>query len=278
MKKYLLIVVLLLPSYSTGLTIHPDSIVLTIKPMLAMHSPIDTVTLKNETNAAIAIDSIKIRFCNGDSGDFKKGYNIQPGDFNRYNYEGWVYGGATHVCLQYLRDSLFMAQDSVGLPMKIFLHPNDSAFFYLQVITNCPVCGRMPSFPNTSKYRYSFHLSNNTSINLMVRLNDTVFTSTKVVGNTPRSNYTGARDKPTVQCRVRSHEIQFQVFSGGLARIDCYSLSGACLATMLREPHGKGAVSIDLRDYSIGPGAYIITLSLPGLNDKKMIFPVFIYH
>ena len=37
-------------------------------------------------------------------------------------------------------------------------------------------------------------------------------------------------------------------------------------------------LSINLRDYSIGPGAYIIKLSLPGLNVKSMIFPVFIYH
>jgi hypothetical protein len=176
MEKLLLLLLLLLPTCGFGLIIHPDSIVLNIKPMMAMHSPIDTVCLKNETNAAIIIDSIKIRFCNGDSEDFKKGFDCQPAQFLDYNYRGWLYG-ATHTSLRYLRDSLYLLQDSLGNQTTITIHPNDSAFFNLQVITNCPFCGRMPSFPKASKYIYSFHLSGNTNINLIAIVNNEGSTS-----------------------------------------------------------------------------------------------------
>ena len=84
-------------------------------------------------------------------------------------------------------------------------------------------------------------------------------------------------DKPSIQCRVRSHEICLQFVPVGLFRIDCFSLSGKCLASIISEGSEKGDRSVDLRDYSIGTGAYIVKLFCPGQDMKNAVFPVFIY-
>ena len=168
-----------LPSLSFSLNIHPDSMSLHISPMTAMHSAIDTVCLKNGASTAITIDSIHIFFLNGDTArDFRMGSDCHPGQFLEYNYNGWVYG-TTHTTLRYVRDSLFLLQDSAGNATSISINPNDSEFFYVHVITNCPICGRMPSFPNTSKYRYSFHISGDAGFNLIVFINDAGTTSNR---------------------------------------------------------------------------------------------------
>ncbi len=167
MKKSILLLVLFLPACGFGFNIQPDSIVVDSFSFLKMHSAIDTIYLKNETNSTMTIDSIKIRFIDGNPTDFRKGIDCQPEEFLEYNYQGWLYGD-TRISLRYLRDSLFMLQDSSGNLIKISLNPNDSTFFYIQEIINCLFCGRMPSFPATSKYIYSFFLSDNTISNLKV--------------------------------------------------------------------------------------------------------------
>lgn len=171
--------VLLLPSHGSGVAIRPDSIALRIAPMTAMHSAIDTVCLKNGASTAITIDSIHIFFLNGDTArDFRMGSDCHPGQFLEYNYNGWVYG-TTHTTLRYVRDSLFLLQDSAGNATSVTINPNDSEFFYVHVITNCPICGRMPSFPNTTRYRYFFHVPGDAGFNLIVLINDPGITSNR---------------------------------------------------------------------------------------------------
>jgi hypothetical protein len=84
-------------------------------------------------------------------------------------------------------------------------------------------------------------------------------------------------DKPTIRCRIASHEIQMQFIPEGQFSIDCFSLSGKCLATIRQNTSGQNLFSVNLRDYSIGVGAYIIKFSHSSSTIKTMIFPVFIY-
>jgi hypothetical protein len=83
---------------------------------------------------------------------------------------------------------------------------------------------------------------------------------------------------PAVRCRVRSHELQFESAAAGRVAITCFSLGGKCMAEMMRESDGRHVLNIDLREYSIGPGAYIVRFNHSGMNMRGMIFPVFIYH
>jgi len=85
------------------------------------------------------------------------------------------------------------------------------------------------------------------------------------------------RTIPAVRCRVRGHELHFQSVPSGLSHIECFNLSGLCLAKTMRETGGEGNFSIDFSQYAIGPGAYIVTFFHVGTNSRSMIFPVFIY-
>jgi hypothetical protein len=84
-------------------------------------------------------------------------------------------------------------------------------------------------------------------------------------------------DKPTIRCRVKSHEIQLQFVPEGKSHIDCFSLSGKCLARIQKNTSGQNLFPVNLRDYSIGAGAYIIKFSHSNATLRTMIFPVFIY-
>jgi hypothetical protein len=84
-------------------------------------------------------------------------------------------------------------------------------------------------------------------------------------------------DKPVIRCRIKSHEIQFQFVPEGQFHLDCFSLSGKRLATIQSSISGQNIFSVNLRDYSIGAGAYIIKFSHSNSTIRSMIFPVFIY-
>jgi hypothetical protein len=166
--------IFILSSCTLGLNIIPDSISKSVAPMSYYGLPLETIKLKNQSNTVIAVDSILIRFQNGDSSDFRMGFDCQPTQFYDYNYKGWVYGSFNKT-LRYLRDSLFLLQDSVGNIITISIAPNDSADFIVYLVVNCPICGRMPSFPKTTRYLYLFHSSSGKSDSLKVYIDDKTF-------------------------------------------------------------------------------------------------------
>ena len=139
-----------------GLEIQPDSLSRTLRLLSYYYAPIDTIVLYNPGSERISIDTVFIKFLNGSiPTDFQAGKDCDPTHFYQYVYQGWVYGSDI-VSLRYVSDSIFLLQDSVGIPRRYQLQPGDSLLFHLNVISNCPVCGRMPSFPATTRFLYSF--------------------------------------------------------------------------------------------------------------------------
>jgi hypothetical protein len=167
---------LLIPACCYALQVVPDSVSKSVHPMLMIDSALDSVFLKNNTAATVIVDSIVIRFLDGDSLDFSRGSDCRPSVYYDYVYRGWTYG-LTYETLRYMRDSLFLLQDSAGNPISLSIGPNDSALFTLYIIINCPICGRMPAFPATTRYLYTFHTSTGTSADLAVTVVD--LTSTR---------------------------------------------------------------------------------------------------
>ena len=102
------------------------------------------------------------------------GIDCRPTQFYDYNYDGWVYGSLNKT-LRYLRDSLFLLQDTSGNIATISIAPNDSSDFIIYLVVNCPLCARSPSFPKTTRYLYLFQNSSGRSDSLKVYINDKTF-------------------------------------------------------------------------------------------------------
>ncbi len=171
---------------SFGLNLNPDSLAKDISPMSHYSLPLGTITIKNESDQKVIVDSVNIRFLNGDSMDFKMGIDCQPDEFYDYNYRGWVYG-ITYMSLRHVQDSLFTLQDSLGDRVSFSINAHDSSQFVLYLIVNCPMCGRMPSFPSTTNFLYLFH-STGHSDSLIINVQDQtsirlIKTATSPMGN-----------------------------------------------------------------------------------------------
>jgi hypothetical protein len=156
MKQRSFCLFLLAPILCLGLEVDPDSMALSLLPFANYNKVIDTIKLVNTGNGALTVDSVTIRFLDGDSMDFKRGYDCDWGKYYDYNYKGWVYG-MTYLSLRYVKDSLFLLQDSSGVPITVSIPSHDTADFRLAMVVNCVVCGRMPAFPNTTRFLYTFY-------------------------------------------------------------------------------------------------------------------------
>jgi hypothetical protein len=170
MKHHPLIFVLFFFTVSHAITLAPDSSSVTIQPMQSIDKVIDSVKICNTAPTSITIDSVIIKFLNGDSADFSRGKNCDPANFFQYFYGGWVFG-ISSKSLRYVRDSVFLLQDSLGVPVVISIGANSCTTFPLREITNCPVCGRMPSFPKTTRYSYTFCTSGGNKV-FLFKIND----------------------------------------------------------------------------------------------------------
>lgn len=170
----------LFTGYAYGLEMEPDSIVREIEPLMVYNAPVETLTIQNRTGADVAVDSITIRFRDGDSSDFSMGIDCQWDQLSDYYYRGWVYGMTSNT-LRYVRDSLFLLQDSSGSPVTFTVAPDDSAEFPVWLIVNCPECGRKPSFPATERYLYIFHHSGEAPDSLTVTIRDSASTPVGVI-------------------------------------------------------------------------------------------------
>lgn len=137
-----------------GLEIKPVSLTISPSFVSKISAAIDTITIKNTSEIVVTIDTVTITFLNGDSADFRNGVNCM--DYTCFNYNGWSYGALSHQFLRYLRDSLYLLQDLSGNPVRYTLQPHDSMDFIVYSAINCPVCGRMPSFPATTRFRFDF--------------------------------------------------------------------------------------------------------------------------
>lgn len=158
----------LLASCAFGLDIKPDSLSLALKSF-------DTITLYNNANDQIQIDTIFIKFQNGDSVDFERGKACDSANVSCYNYSGWSYGwsesSATTISLRYVKDSLFLLQNSTGNPIEYTISPHDSLQFVVSTIVNCPACDRMPIFPATTKFQYAFITNDGQKASFLLTLN-----------------------------------------------------------------------------------------------------------
>jgi hypothetical protein len=170
MKISSMIILIYLVTSSFAITLLPDSSSVTIQPMQSINMVIDSVKICNTAPTPVTIDSIFIKFLNGDSTDFLMGINCDPANFNQYFYRGWVFGIA-NKSLRYVRDSVFLLQDSLGAPVAVSIGANSCTAFPLREITNCPVCGRMPSFPKTTRYSYTFCTSGGNKV-FLLKVND----------------------------------------------------------------------------------------------------------
>jgi hypothetical protein len=156
--------------FSFGLTIEPDVVVKNISPLMEYNAPIDTVIISNTGGTDVVVDSITIQLLDGDSIDFAAGKTCEPGSASCYLYGGWMFG-SSNVTLRYLRDSLFLLQNSDGNPVTITVAANSTAEFEIELFVNCPVCGRMPSFPGTVDYRYLFYTAGQSPDTLQLKIN-----------------------------------------------------------------------------------------------------------
>jgi hypothetical protein len=158
-----------LPAMGEGLKAVPDSVRSDARPDVYAF---DTVMLVNDGQAALRVDSITIRFLDG-------GTNPKPGDFTAcktcprdtlgaYVYGGWLYGTPLNQSLGYLRDSLFLIQDSHGLPVSLSVGAGASVPFALFLPVNCPYCGRPASFPGSTRYAFTFIASDGSRAGLKV--------------------------------------------------------------------------------------------------------------
>jgi hypothetical protein len=141
------------PKQTAGLEINPDSSSLSLHLIRNYPEAIDTIIIKNCGDKPLSIDTVAIKFLNGATVDFRCGINCKS--FSDYNYSGWTYGFSSQT-LRYRCDSLFLLQDSDCNLVKYAVPAHDSMKFILRIITNCPICGRMPSFPTTTSFKYDF--------------------------------------------------------------------------------------------------------------------------
>ena len=132
MKTPPLLFLLFFFTASRAITLVPDSSSVTIQPMQSIDKVIDSVRICSTAPASVTIDSIIIKFLNGDSADFSRGKNCNPQNYFEYFYQGWVYG-MTNKTLRYIRDSVFLLQDSLGTPVA----NSNNAFSKL---SNSPIC------------------------------------------------------------------------------------------------------------------------------------------
>lgn len=146
--------ILIVSSCTFSLTIEPDSV--SAKPGRFDFKKLTTISLKNLSGSTIVVDSIYIRFQNGDSSDFRVGSGCQTSKFMECLYNGWVYGYSMKS-LRYLHDSLYVLQDSAGNVSSVSIAPDGSVDFDIYPIVNCPFCARMPLLPKTTEYLYIFH-------------------------------------------------------------------------------------------------------------------------
>jgi hypothetical protein len=155
------------PALSQGLTVVPESVSAELEPST---SAFDTIHLVNNTQATIRVDSITLRFLDGGPnskpGDFTACKACAPDSLGAYVYSGWLYG--ENQSLRYLRDSLFLIQDSHGVPVSVSVAGAASAPFALFFPVNCPFCGRLPAYPGTSRYAYTFIAANGSRAGLSV--------------------------------------------------------------------------------------------------------------
>jgi hypothetical protein len=159
---------------SAGIAIQPASIETDKQPG---YQPYDTVMVLNLSTTPLRVDSITLRFLNG-------GPNPNPNDFiacktcphdtlSHYVYGGWTYGSMEAISLRYVQDSLFLLQDQKGKPVSLELQALDSIAFPLEFPINCPVCGRLPSYPGATQYRFTFYSSDGSALALEVKLGST---------------------------------------------------------------------------------------------------------
>jgi hypothetical protein len=176
MKIRKILLVFLVASCAFGLEVKPDSLSLTVELLQNMYKALNTITLYNTTSDQIQIDTVFIKFLNGDSTDFKRGQNCDSSDWSCYNYGGWTYGGVASstiiIALRYMKDSLFFMGKISGGPIEYTIPPHDSLQFSVRIITNCSVCDRMPSFPATTKFQYSFIARNGQKASFLLKLNE----------------------------------------------------------------------------------------------------------
>jgi hypothetical protein len=170
MKTHSLMSLLFSFTASYGITLTPDSSSVTIQPMTSMAMVIDSVRICNTAPVSVTIDSIIIKFLNGDSADFNRGKNCDPAKYYEYIYNGWI-SGISKQSLRYVRDSVFLLQDSLGAPVTISIGANACTTFPLREITNCAGCGRLPSFPKTTRYSYTFFTSDGNKV-FLFKIND----------------------------------------------------------------------------------------------------------
>jgi hypothetical protein len=151
-------------SCAFGLDVKPDSLSLTVKLLPNYTKALDTITLYNNSSNRIQIDTVSIKFLDGNSTDFKRGKGCDSADWSCYNYNGWSYDvfsyGVIINSLRYSKDSLFLLQDSAGSLINYTILPHDSLQFGLRVISGCAICDQMPFFPATTNFQYSFIVTN----------------------------------------------------------------------------------------------------------------------
>jgi hypothetical protein len=70
-----------------------------------------------------------------------------------------------------MEDSLFFIGKISGGPIEYTIPPHDSLQFSVRLITNCSVCDRMPSFPATTKFQYSFITGDGQKVSFLLTLN-----------------------------------------------------------------------------------------------------------
>ncbi len=149
------VLLLMVGQQADAMSVSPDSLRLDVQPMMDIFDTIGTVHLEQSSPGDSVVDSVFVRLLDGDSADFVAGAQCDDTSFACHLYGGWVFGDAP-VALSYVRDSLFLLVDTTGTPLTIRVPVDTGADFALRTIVNCPVCGRMPSFPATTTYEYTF--------------------------------------------------------------------------------------------------------------------------
>jgi hypothetical protein len=157
------------PALSQGLKAVPDSVRSDLRPG---SRAFDTVLLVNNSQVALRVDSITIRFLDGGAnpnpGDFTACKSCAPDSLGAYVYSGWLYGSSQNQSLRYLRDSLFLIQDSHGAPVSLSVGGGASVPFALYFPVNCPFCGRPAAYPGATRYAFTFIASEGSQTGLSV--------------------------------------------------------------------------------------------------------------
>lgn len=125
---------------ASGLEVKPDSLFFPVSLQHSYYTVLDTVTLYNPSDTQVTIDTVLVKFLNGSSADF-------PGV--------WSYG-VQSVTLRYVKDSLFILDDYLGLDIHYTVQPHDSLHFMVRIIGTCYFCNSLPRFPKATKFRFYF--------------------------------------------------------------------------------------------------------------------------